>query len=87
MWATLGKGKKNPVIAPSPPYTHTICLQDSEVKAVSVEGLKAVIVKVWSLYYCVFYNKQKLCLTSLNLFPGESVPLGRPRHQTFFLPV
>lgn len=72
--------KKNPVAPPDPP----ICLQDSEVKVVSVEGLKAV--KVWSLHHCVFCNKQKLCLTSLNSFPGERAPLRVAQTLDFFLP-
>lgn len=84
MWPHWEKGKKKSSYSPLPAYTHRICLQDSEEKEDSVEGLKAVIVKVWSRHYYVFCNKQKLCLTSLNLFPGVRVPLGWPRCQTFF---
>lgn len=78
MWPQWEKVKKKSSGTPNPP----ICLQDSEVKVVSVEGLKAV--KVWSLHHCVFCNKQKLCLKSLNPFPGERAPLGMAQTLDFF---
>lgn len=79
-WPQWEEGKKKKSSGTSCP---PICLQDSEVKAVSVEGLKAV--KVWSLHHCVFCNKQKLYLTRLNPFPGERAPLWMAQALDSFL--